>query len=173
MSRGVNDIHSVVIPDASSSSRGDGDSSFLFLLHPVHGCCTLVHLPNLVALTGVVKNTFCSRGLGMHSCFSENFQMFQSYPGYFTKYDEHCLASLTNQNERLRNLCTSILVTTTTTTICPTLPASMCAMIPIFLYFSKGKDLPSDPSAQQKDTLRVAMSLNTPIPQIAPCRSLK
>ena len=54
---GVDDVDSVVVPITGCSSRGDCDTSFLFLFHPVHGCAAVVSLTHFVSLTGVVQNS--------------------------------------------------------------------------------------------------------------------
>jgi len=52
----VDDVDSVVVPDASSSSRCNGDTALLFLRHVVHGCCAVVHFTDLVALACVIQD---------------------------------------------------------------------------------------------------------------------
>ena len=60
---GVDDVDAVIVPEAGRRSRGDGDTTLLFLLHPVHGGRTIVHFTDLVRLAGVVKDTLGGRGL--------------------------------------------------------------------------------------------------------------
>jgi hypothetical protein len=72
VTRGVNDIdlefvirvaltavlfEASSLPGGSGSSRGNGDTALLLLLHPVHGCRTVVDLTNLVGSSGVVKDS--------------------------------------------------------------------------------------------------------------------
>ena len=45
------------LPSRGGSSRGNGDTALLLLLHPVHGCRTVVDLTNLVGSSGVVKDS--------------------------------------------------------------------------------------------------------------------
>ena len=44
-------------PEGGGACRGDGDTTLLLLLHPVHRSGTLVHLTDLVDQTGVVEDT--------------------------------------------------------------------------------------------------------------------
>ena len=60
---GVDDVDLVAIPEAGGSSRGDGDTPLLLLLHPVHRGGTVVHLTDLVADTGVVEDALGRRRL--------------------------------------------------------------------------------------------------------------
>jgi hypothetical protein len=60
---GVDDVNTVIIPSASGGSGSDGDTTLLFLFHPVHGGSTLVDLTDLVGLSSVEKNTFGGGGL--------------------------------------------------------------------------------------------------------------
>ena len=63
VSRGVDDVDLVVIPEARGGGGGDGDTPLLLLLHPVHGGGAVVHLTDLVAHTGVVEDALGSRRL--------------------------------------------------------------------------------------------------------------
>jgi hypothetical protein len=62
MTRGINDIDSMLAPETGRCGAGDSDSAFLFLLHPVHGGCAVMNFPNFVGDSGVVQNTLCGRG---------------------------------------------------------------------------------------------------------------
>ncbi len=53
----------VAFPVAGGSSRGNGDTTFLFLFHPVHRSSTIVSFTDLMVYTGVIQNTF--RGCGL------------------------------------------------------------------------------------------------------------
>lgn len=59
----VDDIELVVFPERGRGRRGDGDAALLFLFHPVHGGCAVVHLTNLVVDTGVVQDALGGCGL--------------------------------------------------------------------------------------------------------------
>ena len=63
VARGVDDVDAVVLPRAGGGRGGDGDTALLLLLHPVHGGSTLVHLTDLVGLTGVVEDALGGGGL--------------------------------------------------------------------------------------------------------------
>ena len=60
VTRGVNDVDLVVVPETGHGSRGNGDAAFLFLCHPVSGGCTVVGLAHLTVDTGVEENTLGS-----------------------------------------------------------------------------------------------------------------
>ena len=53
----------VVFPESSSCSGSNRDTTFLFLLHPVHCCSTVVDFTDFVSQTRVEKNTLGSRSL--------------------------------------------------------------------------------------------------------------
>ena len=53
----------IIVPVTRRSSRSNGYTTLLFLCHPVHGGCTIVHLTNFVGLTRIEKDTFRSCGL--------------------------------------------------------------------------------------------------------------
>ena len=54
--RRVDDVDPVVPPPAGRGSRSDGDTAFLLLDHPVHGCGALVDLTHLVVAARVVQD---------------------------------------------------------------------------------------------------------------------
>ncbi len=60
----VNDVDSVTLPKAGGSSRGDRDSSFLLLRHPVHRCSAIMNFANFMVNSCIIQNTFCG------SCFT-------------------------------------------------------------------------------------------------------
>ena len=60
---GVDNVDTSVVPEASGSSGGNSDTSFLLLLHPVHGSAAIVSFAHLVRLTRVVQDTLSGRGL--------------------------------------------------------------------------------------------------------------
>ena len=75
VTRGINDVDTMLqssghgfglffkSPVTGSSSRGDGNTSLLFLLHPVHGSSTFVSITNLVVNTSVIQDTLGQCGL--------------------------------------------------------------------------------------------------------------
>ena len=63
MTRGIDDVDAVVIPEAGRSSRGDGDTPLLLLHHPVHGRSSVVNFTDLVVHSGVVQDALGSRRL--------------------------------------------------------------------------------------------------------------
>jgi hypothetical protein len=65
---GINDVDAVIIPGTGGCSGGDGNTTLLLLLHPVHGSRTLMNLTDFVGHTGVVENTLsrsCFTGVNM------------------------------------------------------------------------------------------------------------
>lgn len=60
---GVDDVDLVVVPEASHSRGGDGDTTLLLLLHPVGRGGTVVRLTDLVVDAGVVQDALGRRGL--------------------------------------------------------------------------------------------------------------
>jgi len=63
VTRGVDDVDTVVLPLTRGSGGRNGYTALLFLLHPVHGGATFVNFTHAVQLTGVVQDTLCSRRL--------------------------------------------------------------------------------------------------------------
>lgn len=59
----VDDVDGVVVPVGGGSSRGNGDTPLLLLLHPVHRGGAVVDLTHLVGDTGVVEDPLSRRGL--------------------------------------------------------------------------------------------------------------
>ena len=53
----------MTLPEASGRGRGDGDTTFLFLDHPVHGGLAFVNLADLVGTAGVEEDTVSSSRL--------------------------------------------------------------------------------------------------------------
>ena len=76
MTGGVNDIDTMGIilflgafPHAGGGSRGNGDTTFLFLYHPVHRSGAVMHFADLMGLAGVEQNTFGRRSFaGINVC---------------------------------------------------------------------------------------------------------
>ena len=70
VARGVDDVDAGLgelilgaLPVAGGSGGGDGDTTLLLLLHPVHGRGALVRFAQLVIHARVVQNTLCGSGL--------------------------------------------------------------------------------------------------------------
>jgi hypothetical protein len=69
VARGVDDVDVVfsevvrhAFPEAGGRCRGNGDAALLFLLHPVHGCCAVVHFTDLVVHAGVEQDALGGGG---------------------------------------------------------------------------------------------------------------
>ena len=60
---GIDDVDAMTLPVAGGSGRGNGDTSFLLLLHPVHRSCALMGLAQLMGLSGIEQDTLGCRGL--------------------------------------------------------------------------------------------------------------
>ena len=63
MTRGIDDIDSMIVPEAGGCGGSDRNTAFLFLLHPVHRGGAFMHLTDLVVDTGVIENPLRSCGL--------------------------------------------------------------------------------------------------------------
>lgn len=122
MTGGVNDVDEVLVPSAGSGSRGDSDASLLLLSHPVHGGTSLMHLPNLVSLTRVEQDALCA-------CCLHISNMQPQFKDDNDKQTARGCGS-SEQVSAEEKACSN--------SPCITLPASMCAMIPMFRYVSKG-----------------------------------
>ena len=57
MTRSVDDVDSVILPEASGRSGGDGNTTLLFLLHPVHLGGSLMGITDLMGLSGIIQDT--------------------------------------------------------------------------------------------------------------------
>ena len=122
---GVNDVDEMLVPGAGGGSRGDGDASFLLLSHPVHGGAPLMHLPNLVSLARVEQDALCAGCLQ----YSRTYTQIKLTPEQTGKLPD-CMTAVC----RLRKGSEAVHhAEVAAEMLCPTLPASMCAMIPIFL----------------------------------------
>ena len=60
---GVDDVELGALPVAGGGRGGNGNTAFLFLLHPVHGGSAIVSLTDLVVDTGVEQDALGSSGL--------------------------------------------------------------------------------------------------------------
>ena len=60
--RSVDDIEAVAFPEAGRGGRGDRDTTFLFLDHPVHGGSAFMNFADLVGTASVIKNALGRRG---------------------------------------------------------------------------------------------------------------
>ena len=65
VSGSIDDVDTMVIPVSGGCSRSDGNTSLLFLNHPVHGGAAIVGFTDFIVNTGIVKDTF---GCGSLSC---------------------------------------------------------------------------------------------------------
>ena len=63
VTRGVDDLDDVVLPEARGGGGGDGNAALLLLNHPVHGGGAIVDLTDLVGLAGVVEDALRRGGL--------------------------------------------------------------------------------------------------------------
>ena len=63
VTRGVDDVDLVLVPEAGHRRGGDGDPPLLLLLHPVGGGSTVVGLTDLVVHPGVEEDALGHRGL--------------------------------------------------------------------------------------------------------------
>ncbi len=63
VARGVDDIDSMTIPRAGGSGGGNGDTSLLLLLHPVHGGGAIMGLTDLVVDACIIQDSFGGGGL--------------------------------------------------------------------------------------------------------------
>ena len=63
MTRRVDDVDLVAFPETGGRSGGNGDTSLLLLLHPVHRGRTIVSLTDLAVNAGVVKDALGGGGL--------------------------------------------------------------------------------------------------------------
>jgi hypothetical protein len=59
----VDDVESFAVPNRGGCGRGNSDAALLLLLHKIHGRSAVVHLADLVALAGIVKDALGRRRL--------------------------------------------------------------------------------------------------------------
>ena len=58
VSRGINQIDTVITPKARCCRRRNRDTTFLFLFHPVHRRATIVNFADFICFSCIEKNTF-------------------------------------------------------------------------------------------------------------------
>ena len=63
MAWGIDDVQTLVLPEAGGGGRRDRDAPLLLLLHPVHCSRAIMDFTDLVINTGVEKDAFGGRGL--------------------------------------------------------------------------------------------------------------
>ena len=63
VARCVDNVDSVFIPEGRGGRTGDGDASLLFLLHPIHGGLSLMHLSDFLFAARVVQDALSRGGL--------------------------------------------------------------------------------------------------------------
>ena len=63
VTRCINNVDPLSLPETGCCSGGDGDASLLLLLHPVHGGSAFMGFADLVVYTGIIQDAF--RGCGL------------------------------------------------------------------------------------------------------------
>ena len=63
VTRRIDDVDAMVVPEAGRRGGSDRDAAFLFLFHPVHRCGAFMHLTDLVVDAGVVQDPLRRGGL--------------------------------------------------------------------------------------------------------------
>ena len=63
VSRSINHINLIIMPKTSSRSRSNGNTSLLFLFHPVHISSSIVSFTDLVLLSCIIQNSLSCSGL--------------------------------------------------------------------------------------------------------------
>ena len=59
----IDDVDSMTIPIARRGGGGNGYTALPFLIHVIHGSCTIVDFAHAVHSTGVVQDAFSNGGL--------------------------------------------------------------------------------------------------------------
>ena len=88
VTRSIDDVDAMVLPEAGRRGGRDRDAALLLLLHPVHRGGAFVHFTDLVVDPGVEKNSLRSRGFAgidvRHdadvSCFFECYRTCHNKP---------------------------------------------------------------------------------------------
>jgi len=71
--RQVDDVQTVILPEASRGGGLDRNASLLLLLHEVGSGCTIVHFTGLVNFTGELENPLSGCGFaGIYVCENAN-----------------------------------------------------------------------------------------------------
>ncbi|MBA7703344.1 hypothetical protein ES703_112129 [subsurface metagenome] len=60
---GINNIDTVVLPITGSSRRHNSNTALLFLLHPIHHCCSFIHSTNLIGTASIIQHPLGDGGL--------------------------------------------------------------------------------------------------------------
>ena len=77
MPRCVNNINVIISPAASCCSRGNGNTTLLLLLHPVHSSGAFMDFADLMRNTGIIQDTFCCCGFaGVNVCHDADISIF-------------------------------------------------------------------------------------------------
>jgi hypothetical protein len=63
VSGSIDDVHSMIPPEASRGGSRNADASLLLLFHPVHDSCALVDFAHRLRHARVEQNPLCGRGL--------------------------------------------------------------------------------------------------------------
>ena len=63
VARSVDDVDSMIFPEAGRGGRSDRDPALLFLLHEIHGCGAVVNLADLMRAAGIIEDAFGRRRL--------------------------------------------------------------------------------------------------------------
>ena len=58
MTRGIDDIELVFVPEAGSRSGLNGDPPLLLLIHEICGCCTFMYLTSPMDLASQLEDSF-------------------------------------------------------------------------------------------------------------------
>ena len=98
VTRGVNDVDSMILPETGRRRGRDRDAALLLLFHPVHRRRTVVRLTDFVVDTGVIQDAFgrrCFTGINVrHDADISGF--FQSYlPSHVVLLLGSCAAHIT------------------------------------------------------------------------------
>jgi hypothetical protein len=59
----INDVDTMVAPEAGRRGCGNGDTALSLLLHPIHRCSAFVNLAHLMRHTRVIQDALSRRGL--------------------------------------------------------------------------------------------------------------
>src|SRR5438034_3344872 len=99
MSRRIDDIDAMVVPETSRGGRRYRNPTLLLLLHPVHRGRAFVHFANLVIDTRVVEDPLGGRGLaGIDVRHDANVSCF--FECYGTRHKSLSISNLGNSDER-------------------------------------------------------------------------